>query len=60
MKFLRTDVGVSAGKLGHVLETFPQLLGSLALDSMQAKVAFLVDHAGVSKPKLGQVLINLF
>ena len=38
-----------------MVERFPQLLGSLALENMKAKVEFLLNEVGVSEAKLGQV-----
>jgi len=38
-----------------VVERFPQVLGSLALENMKAKVEFLLNEVGVSEAKLGKV-----
>ena len=37
------------------MERFPQLLGSLALENMKAKVEFLLNEVGVSEAMLGKV-----
>ena len=37
------------------MERFPQLLGSLALENMKAKVEFLLNEVGVREAKLGKV-----
>jgi hypothetical protein len=39
----------------QVVERFPQLMGSITLENMEAKVEFLLKTVGVSKPRLGQV-----